>query len=92
MHAIRIEAPTQQEEAVRQLWESISLLYRESQKAEETGRAFVILQVLPSSNELQIGFIRTDDLSIIEGLKGIFLGKSFRELTEEELQLLFETN
>lgn len=91
MHSIRISNDSRVgRNCFDRFLESLLLLYRASQIAEETGRAFVVLQILPDSSELQVGFIRTEDGSVIDDLKFAFPREQVRELTEEEVQILFQ--
>lgn len=78
-----------QEQARQNIFEAIVKCYRRSQMAGETGRLFIFKQSAPSTNEVEIGLIRTDDADQILGLQ-VFHAGAIRELSDDDIIELFK--
>lgn len=73
----------------KKVTEAIVSLYRRSQMTGETGRLFLVHQPNLTTNEMEIGLVRTDDPAQICGLQ-VFYSGALRELQSEEILNLFK--
>ncbi len=77
---------------IHRCWEAIIALYRRSQHAGDEGRLFIVKNMNPASNELQIGMLRTSDMVTIENMmqaRDLF-HLEVQEFSEDDIISLFK--
>jgi hypothetical protein len=72
----------------QQITEAMVSLYRRSQAAGEEGQAYALYMPCPETAELEIGFVRGNELDLPATM--LLFGINMRKLSDADIMRLFE--